>query len=82
MKKLARRLDMRPAAFEEIAAGNGQLRHPSEKGPRDEILAVYRQGGWEALEKRFSDKTGLRRHSSFIKSLIPSGVKRAIKSRK
>ena len=82
LKALEERMDMKPASFEEIAAGNGQLRHPSEKGPRDEILEVYGDGGWEALEKRFNDKTGLRRHSSFIKSLIPSGVKRAIKSRK
>ena len=82
LDRLSDRMDMKPATFEEIAAGNGQLRHPSEKGPRDEILAVYKEGGWEALEKRFYEKTGLRRHSSFIKSLIPSGIKRAIKSRK
>lgn len=82
LEGLQRRLDMKPATFDEIAAGNGQLRHPSEKGPRDEILAVYREGGWDALEKRFLDKVGLKRHSSFVKSLIPSGIKRAIKSRK
>jgi coenzyme F420-reducing hydrogenase beta subunit len=79
--KLSQRLCMKPATFDEIAAGNGQLRHPSERGLRDEILAVYRDGGWEALEKRFYKKTGLRRYSSFIKSLIPSDVKRALKSR-
>ena len=69
--------EMTPRQLLQVA---GVLEHAS--GPRDEILEVYRKGGWEALEKRFNDKTGLRRHSSFIKSLIPSGVKRAIKSRK
>lgn len=82
LKSLESRMDMKPAEFEEIAAGNGQLRHPSEPGPREEILAVYKEGGWEALEKRFYSKVGVRRHSSFVKSLIPSGVKRMLKSRR
>ena len=50
-------------------------------GKRDEILELYARQGWDALEKRFVKKTGLRKHSSRIKSFIPRKLKRWLKSR-
>ena len=51
-------LELKPSAFEKAAAGNGQLCHPSGRGKRDEIMATYREGGWEALERRFEKNIG------------------------
>lgn len=73
------RLCMKESSFELAAAGNGQLDHPSQPGPRDELLKIYAEGGWDALESRFCKNIGWRKYISQIKSVIPSGVKRLLK---
>ena len=72
-------LILKESSFELAAAGNAQLRHPSRPGPREELLKTYEQGGWSALDSRFSKKTGWRKYTSQIKARIPAGVKRLLK---
>lgn len=67
------------STFEKASACNHQLAKPSAPGKRDEILSVYRQSGWEGLEKRFNRAIGIRKYSGPIKSLLPAGLKRRLK---
>ena len=73
-------LVLKKSEFGKVQAGNTQLRQPSTLSPkRAEILALYRDGGWEAVEKRFNENIGLHRYSSQIKSYIPASVKSVLK---
>lgn len=73
-------IELRQSTFDKAAIANGQLRHPSEEGKRSEILDLYRNGGWDALERRYQKKIGLRKYSSQIKSVIPKNIKRWLKA--
>ena len=72
-------LELKESSFELAAAGNGQLCHPSKSGPRGELLKIYEQGGWDAMESRFAKNIGWRKYSSQMKAMIPAGVKRLLK---
>lgn len=74
-------IEMRPSTFEKAAQGNGQLSYPSDRGKREEILELYRVGGWKALEDRYQRNIGIKKYFSQIKSLIPKEVKRLIKAK-
>ena len=74
-------MEFKKSTFEKAAAANGQLRHPSEQGKRQEILQLYRSGGWKALEQRYQKKIGLRKYSSQVKAVIPLFIKRWLKSK-
>ena len=50
-------------------------------GKRQEILQLYRSGGWKALEQRYQKKIGLRKYSSQVKAVIPLFIKRWLKSK-
>lgn len=75
-------LELRESTFEKVAAGNGQLEHPSESGNRAVLIELYTKEGWVALEKRFKKNIGWRYYSSQMKSIIPLGIKRWLKARK
>lgn len=72
-------MELRDSSFEKAARYNAQLRKPGEQGKREEILALYREGGWKAVDERYRKNIGLRRYSSQMKALIPAGVKRKLK---
>ena len=72
-------LELKESSFELAAEGNGQLCHPSKPGPRGELLKIYEQGGWDAMESRFAKNIGWRKYSSQMKAMIPAGVKRLLK---
>lgn len=73
-------IEFKPSEFDKAASGNAQLKRPSTPGNRDCILAIYKCGGWRALEKVFRKSIGLKYYSSQIKALIPARLKRIIKS--
>ena len=75
-------IELKPSDFEKAASANAQLRHPSKKHNRDEIISVYKSGGFAALEARFKKNIGWRIHTSRIKSLVPKLIKRKLKSMK
>lgn len=73
-------VEMKKSTIELASMKNAQLKHPSHPGKREEILMLYASGGWSLLEKRFNKNIGWRRYSGLMKSLIPSAVKRKLKS--
>lgn len=73
-------IQLKESTFDKVSAGNGQLRVPSKKGKRDEIIELYRENGWEALEEWFDRNIGWRKYSSYLKRLIPAGIKRMLKA--
>lgn len=81
IEKVDKYIELKTSDFKKAAAGNAQLQRPSEPGQREEILDLYKNGGWKALDERFRKKIGWRYYKSQIKNLIPTGVKRWLKSR-
>lgn len=75
-------LDLKESTFEKAAEANHQLRLPSDPGKRDDILRLYNDAGWTAVEKHFKDNIGWRYYSSLIKSFLPNSLKRFIKSKR
>lgn len=72
-------IEFRESTFEKVAQCNRQLRKPSDCGKRDEILSLYNEGGWRAVDERYRKNIGLRKYSSQIKAMIPLGIKRKLK---
>lgn len=72
-------IELKPSEFSKASASNPQLREPSKRGPRDELIKLYAEEGWEAVVKRYESKIGFRKHSSMIKSKIPTPVKSILK---
>ncbi|MBQ8297281.1 MAG: Coenzyme F420 hydrogenase/dehydrogenase, beta subunit C-terminal domain [Ruminococcus sp.] len=75
-------VELKASSFESASAGNERLRHGSECSPkRSELLELYKNGGWAAVDKYHSESLGLKKHLSFAKSLIPPALKRYLKGR-
>lgn len=68
------------SSFEKASRGNEQLKRPSKYNPkREEILQLYAESGWEAVETRFNKNIGMKKYTGYIKSFIPKGLKRQLK---
>lgn len=66
--------------FNKVRNRNGQLQKPSEKGKdREYVLNLYKNEGYEAIEKWFRKKVGFKWYVSWIKSRVPVTVKKRIK---
>lgn len=73
-------LEIKYSTFEKAAAGNAQLARTTTKRPqRQEILELYAQQGWGAVEERFKRKIGIKKYSSVIKAHIPVCCKKILK---
>lgn len=80
IKKNRNLFDLYKSSFEKAARGNAQLNCPSRYDEkREQILELYANNGWKAVDERFNKNIGLRKYSGYIKSLIPSGLKRKLK---
>lgn len=77
-------LELIPSTVEKIIAGNGQLREPthySEK--REQILELYKAGGYQSVEQDFQKTLTLRyRVKDKLKCMIPLKWKMKIKRMK
>lgn len=71
---------LKTSSFEKIRKGNAQLLNPCKTGKRTEIIKQYEENEWNGLEKRFNTQIGLKKYSSIIKRLLPTKVKRILKS--
>ena len=68
------------SSFEKASRGNAQLNHPSKyDSKREDILRLYAESGWEAVESRFNKNIGIKKYTGYVKSLIPKGLKRQLK---
>lgn len=79
LSKMNGTIEMKESTFEKAASGNNQLKHPSEPGKRAEVLNLYAEGDWKALELRYKKNIGWGYYISQIKSLIPNKLKRILK---
>ncbi len=66
--------------FEKVARHNDQLRVPSKYSPlREKILSIYKEGGYEEVEKYFINNFRSDRIKEWITFMTPKSVKRSIK---
>ncbi len=73
-------MDICNSDFAKAAAGNTQLRKPSSfSGTRMELLSIYSEYGWSAVEEHFNKNIGFRRYSSRLKSMMPKKLKTFLK---
>lgn len=70
---------IKESTFEQAASGNAQLKFPSKKGKREELLELYRIEGWAAIQRRYKKNIGWRYYSSQMKAALPVRLKRMIK---
>ena len=72
--------DLYKSSFEKASRGNAQLNRPSRyDARREEILELYADKGWKAVDERFNKNIGIRKYAGVLKSMIPARVKRTIK---
>ena len=72
-------LMLEESSFENMAKYNHQLKEPSKAQPNNVVIELYKKEGWESVDNRFNKVIGLRKYSSRIKSLLPSGIKNLLK---
>lgn len=73
-------LVLSPVEFEDIAAGNDQLRAPAKMpSDRRDYLDAFRTGGWPAVERLWRRRTLPGRIKRAISSHIPVSIKNAAK---
>lgn len=69
-----------PSDFSKARNRNGQLQAPSKMGKnREYILNLYKDEGYDAVEKWFRKTTGIKWYISWIKCRIPMTLKKRIK---
>ncbi len=70
------------SSYEKISNKNGQLKSPVEKGKnRDEILTIYKSGGYDALNKWFNKKYKSKLIIHRVYNLIPKSIRTQLKKR-
>ena len=83
IKKNRKLFDLYKSSFEKAARGNAQLNRPSRyDARRKDILELYADRGWKAVDERFNKNIGVRKYSGVLKSMIPVRIKRTIKKLK
>jgi hypothetical protein len=61
-----------PSDFEKVAKYNDQLKKPcKDNGEREIIFSLYREKGYEEVEKYFKKNIGIRKYVFIFKSLVP-----------
>lgn len=73
-------LEVLETQFDTIARHNRQLHTPSCRSPeRERLLALFREGGYPAVERRYRKTCKKTRLANYAASLVPKGVKRTVK---
>lgn len=81
IEQYAGRLLTKKTAFDIVAMENEQLKQPSKPSPdREALLEAYKNDGYKAIEADFRKAVGNRYYVSSLKSKIPAGLKKKIKS--
>lgn len=67
--------------FSKARIKNGQLNEPSKKGKNyDEVMNAYKNQGYEGVHNLYSKEIGIRKYKNRIKALLPTEIKRVIKT--
>ncbi|AWK53058.1 coenzyme F420 hydrogenase [Clostridium beijerinckii] len=71
-----------PSEFEKAARKNSQLNTPSCSSKfRDDILMIFKTQGYDAVEKYFRNKMGIKYYYHVLNSKIPQKLKKKIKKK-
>lgn len=80
LEKLGGGIDMKVSTLEKAARGNAQLRNPSKRSnKRDMILKLYKESGYEAVEKWYLNTLGLKKYIYLGWNFIPIGMRLFVK---
>lgn len=80
MENCAKELALMDAEFDKISRHNAQLHEPSKYNKiREEILEIYREQGYAAVEKFYAKKFRKERIKYTIVDLLPKGIRRRVK---
>jgi coenzyme F420-reducing hydrogenase beta subunit len=73
-------LELLPSEPERVARQNSQLRQPSAEGKnREEVLRIYRQQGYDGIEKWFRKWLGPKRYVFNLWYKLPKGLRKLIR---
>lgn len=73
-------LELLPSEPERVARQNSQLRQPSVEGKnREEVLRIYRQQGYDGIEKWFRKWLGPKRYVFNLWYKLPKGLRKLIR---
>ncbi len=80
IERISKQLYMNQSTIEKVAAENHQLICPTSRPrTRDEIMDLYANAGYEAVEKYFQRRVGMKIYYYKLKNSIPKPVKNIIK---
>lgn len=81
IEKYAKNLHIKNTKFAIIAMDNEQLKNPSKpSADRNALLEAYKNEGYTAIEEDFRKAVGNQYYISKLKSKIPAGLKKKLKS--
>lgn len=67
--------------YEKVRAGNEPLNEPSKQsGKREQILDLYKQNGWAAVEQEFAKHGRVKRFVFQLYNMMPVGVQQMIRN--
>lgn len=73
-------LVLRDSSFQNAAAENSQLQHPSSRpDSRETVMQIYREAGYAGVEKYFNKRIGIKKYYYILKNMIPQDLKIRIK---
>ncbi|WP_333960068.1 Coenzyme F420 hydrogenase/dehydrogenase, beta subunit C-terminal domain [Clostridium perfringens] len=73
------KLILKESSFSNVSAGNDQLNYPSEVNiNRNKVLSIYRDGKYDAVEKWFNKRLGIKKYKILIIDFIKSNIKKLI----
>lgn len=80
LKKLDKELILKQSEVSKVSRGNSHLNQPSVKGVnRSEIMQLYKEEGYFAIEKWFRKKLGIKRYVYILWDAIPDSIRTKIK---
>lgn len=67
--------------YKRVRAGNEPLNEPSKQsGKREQILDLYKQNGWDAVEQEFAKHGRIKRFVFRLYNMMPVGVQQMIRN--
>lgn len=80
LRQVEKDLVLLPTEFEKVQQGNDQLRYPCPEGQdRQQILAMYRQEGYSAVERWYRKTMGLQWYRYALQARIPPKLRAWLK---
>lgn len=72
-------ITLKPSSIEKAKEANKQLSEPSNRGKQEEVMLLYSNKGWSAVEEFYKKEIGFDKYISIVKRLVPTRLKKLIK---